>query len=174
MTKRVIKAALIVFTLLFLLVPATVYADTTCFVTGTKNYLALRTAPYTDERNEIDKLHNGDMFIVTSSGQNGFAYGHTTYGRYGYVNAKYLTTGSYQPQYQYQNQYVPRAGSPRTVVGTTNYLGLRTRPIRDSQYEIGRLYNGETFYVTEWLSSGFAYGYTAYGQYGYVVSSYLR
>ena len=40
--------------------------------------------------------------------------------------------------------------------------------------EIGRLRNGETFYVLEWQTNGFAYGYTSSGKYGYVVSAYLR
>lgn len=185
MKKRTMKAVLMVLTLLFLLVPVTAYADTTCIVTGTKNYLALRNAPRTDSRNEIGRLHNGDTFYVTSNGSNGFAYGYTAQGYYGYVNATYLKAVSYQqpapqPSYSYpqqpapQPQYTPQSGTPRTVTGTKNYLALRSSPVRSDSNEIGRLYNGEVFYVTEWGNNGFAYGYTARGQYGYVVSAYLR
>ena len=173
--KRMKKVVLMFLTLLLLLVPITAYADTTCIVTGTKNYLALRNAPRTDSRNEIGKLHNGDYFIVTSGGQNGFAYGHTVGGYYGYVNANYLRAADYyQPQYTPAPQYNYSSGTPRTVTGTTNYLALRSSPVRSESNEIGRLYNGEVFYVTEWGNTGFAYGYTASGRYGYVVSAYLR
>lgn len=167
MKKKTMKIVLMILTLLFLMVPVTAYADTTCIVTGTKNYLALRNAPRTDSRNEIGRLYNGDTFYVTSNGSNGFAYGYTVQGYYGYVNATYLRAVSYQ-------QPAPQSGSPRTVTGTRNYLALRSSPVRSDSNEIGRLYNGEVFYVTEWGNNGFAYGYTARGQYGYVVSAYLR
>ena len=185
--KRMKKVVLMFLTLLLLLVPITAYADTTCIVTGTKNYLALRNAPRTDERNEIGKLRNGDYFIVTSGGQNGFAYGHTVGGYYGYVNANYLRAADYyQPQYTPTPQYNPApqyttapqynysGGTPKMVTGTKNYLALRSSPVRSESNEIGRLYNGDTFYVTEWGNTGFAYGHTASGRYGYVVSAYLR
>ena len=181
--KRMKRVVLMILTLLLLLVPITAYADTTCVVTGTRNYLALRNAPRTDERNEIGKLHNGDLFIVTSGGQNGFAYGHTVSGYYGYVNANYLRAADYyQPQYTPAPQYNPpqynppqySSGTPRRVTGTRNYLALRTSPVRSDSNEIGRLYNGDVFYVTEWGNNGFAYGYTASGRYGYVVSAYLK
>ena len=90
MRNRVKKAVLMILTLLLLLVPVTVYADTACIVTGTKNYLALRTEPRTSERNEIGKLYNGETFYVTEWGNTGFAYGHTTSGKYGYVVSAYL------------------------------------------------------------------------------------
>ena len=98
MKKRTMKACAMFLTLLFLmLVPVTAYADTAYVVTGTTNYLALRTEPRTDSRNEIGKLHNGDTFYVTSR-SGGYAYGYTVLGIYGYVNANYLTAINYQPQ----------------------------------------------------------------------------
>ena len=184
MRNRMKRAVLMILTLLLLLVPITVYADTTCIVTGTRNYLALRTEPRTSESNEIGKLYNGETFYVTSSGYNGFAYGYTSRGQYGYVNANYLRTANSQPAQSYQpaqnynyqpaQSYQQTGASARPVVGTKNYLALRTSPVRSDDNEIGRLYNGQTFYVTDWLNSGFAYGYTSSGQYGYVVSAYLR
>ena len=172
MKKRTMKAAAMFLTLLFLmLVPVTAYADTAYVVTGTTNYLALRTEPRTDSRNEIGKLHNGDTFYVTSR-SGGYAYGYTVLGIYGYVNANYLTAVNYQPQpVQPQTQPV---GTLKTVTGTKNYLALRKAAVRSDSNEIGRLYNGNPFYVLRWENNGFAYGYTAAGQYGYVVSAYLR
>ncbi len=176
MSKRVKKIAVVVLTLLALLaMPLTAYAETACIVRGTRNYLALRTEPRTADWNEIGKLHNGDTFYVTDFGFNGnFAYGHTTYGSYGYVNQNYLVSAGSYREPTYREPARTGYGSPRTVTGTTNYLALRTSPVRSSSNEIGRLYNGQTFYVTEWGNTGFAYGYTAQGQYGYVVSAYLR
>lgn len=168
MKKRLLKPIVLVLTLISLMMPLTAYADTAYVVTGTQNYLALRNAPRTDANNEIGKLHNGDLFIVTNNPTNGFAYGYTSGGSYGYVNANYLRLSNYQPQ------VAPRAGIPRTVVGTRNYLALRTTPVRADNNEIGRLRNGDVFYVVEFGNTGFAYGYTAYGQYGYVVSAYLQ
>ena len=193
MKKRTMKAAAMFLTLLFLMmVPVTAYADTAYVVTGTTNYLALRTEPRTDSRNEIGKLHNGDTFYVTSR-SGGYAYGYTVLGIYGYVNANYLTAINYQPQPQtqpavpssgyiivpapgYQPQPVPQqpVGTLKTVTGTKNYLALRKAAVRSDSNEIGRLYNGNPFYVLRWENNGFAYGYTAAGQYGYVVSAYLR
>ncbi len=192
MRNRMKRAVLMILTLLLLLVPVTAYAETACIVTGTTNYLALRTGPRTSETNEIGKLYNGETFYVTDSGVNGFAYGYTSRGEYGYVNSKYLRakgsqapqqyqtpqyqTPQYQtPQYQTPQYQAPQQyGSAMTVTGTRNYLALRTSPVRNDNNEIGRLYNGQVFYVTEWLNSGFAYGHTSSGQYGYVVSAYLR
>lgn len=182
--KGIKRAIAMVLTLIFLLLPATIaYADTACIVTGTKNYLALRTEPRTDSRNEIGKLYNGDTFYVTSN-SGGFAYGYTVQGRYGYVNANYLRVANYQPQPApvytptppptYQPQYQPVYGDHRIVTGTKNYLALRSSAVRSDSNEIGRLHNGDSFWVTQWGSTGFAYGYTASGQYGYVVSAYLR
>ena len=205
MKKRTMKAAAMFLTLLFLmLVPVTAYGDTAYVVTGTTNYLALRTEPRTDSRNEIGKLHNGDTFYVTSR-SGGYAYGYTVLGIYGYVNANYLTAINYQPQpvqpqpqsqtqpavpssgyiivpapgYQpqpAQPQPVPQqpVGTLKTVTGTKNYLALRKAAVRSDSNEIGRLYNGNPFYVLRWENNGFAYGYTAAGQYGYVVSAYLK
>jgi len=233
-------------TLLLLLVPVTAYADTAYIVTGTRNYLALRSEPKTAESNEIGMLHNGELFYVTSNGKDGFAYGYDAKGKYGYVNARYLQLANgqqaantqppqgvqpqqpgyqpapqgYQPQqkrpepqgykpqeegnrppqgyqpgpgelapgYQQAQNYLPaqnyqqaqnnlpaqQAGTPKTVTGTKNYLAVRSSPTRSEINETGRLHNGDIFYVIEYQNSGYAYGYTASGHYGYVVSEYLR
>ena len=99
MKKRILRTLLTFLLLFSLMAPVIAYADTACIVSGTQNYLALRNAPATDARNEIGRLHNGDTFTVTSMETNGFAYGYTRSGNYGYVNASYLkTAGSKAPQ----------------------------------------------------------------------------
>ena len=90
MKKRIFRTLLTFLLLFSLMAPVIAYADTACIVSGTQNYLALRNAPATDARNEIGRLHNGDTFTVTSMETNGFAYGYTRSGNYGYVNASYL------------------------------------------------------------------------------------
>ena len=163
MKKRLFGFFFTVIMILALSVPA--FASTAYTVAGTQNYLAVRTQPATSSSNEIGAIHNGDVFNVDSFTNNGFAYGYTAYGQWGYVNANYLRAGYYQVQ---------QSGSYRTVSGVNNYLGLRTTPTRNDRDEIGRLYNGQAFYVTEWRNDGFAYGHSANGQWGYVVSAYLR
>lgn len=62
-------------------------------VSGTKHYLALRTSPYTSERNEIGELYNGDSVQVLdkNTGHKGFWYVYApSLGDYGYVKSAYL------------------------------------------------------------------------------------
>ena len=62
-------------------------------VSGTTNYLALRTATCYDEQNEIAKLHNGDQVRVLNSNVNGSGYAKVyapSVDRTGYVNAEFL------------------------------------------------------------------------------------
>ena len=68
-------------------------------VTGTKNYLAIRNAPYYDASNEIAKMKNGDELTVQSQnvyGDNGeycyiTAISGDAAGQSGYVNKNYIT-----------------------------------------------------------------------------------
>ena len=89
--KRMKKVVLMFLTLLLLMVPITAYADTTCIVTGTKNYLALRNAPRTDSSNEIGKLYTGDSVITTQTQGSTYWYVYAPgLNSYGYVNKNYL------------------------------------------------------------------------------------
>ena len=55
-----------------------------------KGYLALRTAPYYSEDNEIGELYTGDHVVVQYT-ENGYAYVYSLkHCAYGFVNAKYL------------------------------------------------------------------------------------
>ena len=60
-------------------------------VTGTQNYLALRSSPGYDESNEIGKLYNGDWVQYINSGDGTYWYIFSEkLGKYGYVNGNYL------------------------------------------------------------------------------------
>jgi len=102
--------------------------------------------------------------------QNGFKRCFTNETEFCWIPAAFLSTtsgGSVTP-------YNPEIGTDRVVVGTQNYLALRSAPNRNPNNEIGRLYNGDTFFVKEFRNDGFAYGRTRSGKYGYVVSDYLE
>ena len=61
-------------------------------VSGTKNYLALRPAPASDEKNEIGMLHNGDLIQIRPdvvSGAYVWAYA-SNINKEGWVNASYV------------------------------------------------------------------------------------
>ena len=68
----------------------TVDTGTDRVVCGTKNYLALRSSPSRQASNEIGQLRNGDMFYVKEFRRDGFAYGRTRNGQYGFVVSDYL------------------------------------------------------------------------------------
>jgi len=104
--------------------------------------------------------------------QNGFKHCFTNETEFCYIPAAFLTTsssGSTEPA-----PVIPETGTERVVMGTTNYLALRSEPSRKASCEIGKLYNGEYFFVKEFRTDGFAYGRTRGGKYGYVVSDYLE
>ena len=63
-------------------------------VTGTTNYLAVRTAPVYDDSNEICKLHNGDVVTVLGTGygnSGNYVYIQTGSGVLGFVNGNFLS-----------------------------------------------------------------------------------
>ena len=65
-------------------------------VTGTTHYLAFRTEPDYDERNEIGKLFNGEIVQIAGGryqGRDGRIYLYVyapKFGRYGFVNENYV------------------------------------------------------------------------------------
>ena len=136
-------------------------------VTGTKNYLALRTAPAYDSRNEIGRLYNGETVTVQDTSNKTYWYVYSPkLGKSGYVNKRYLSGGGYSNNSGSYGTY--------TVRGTTNYLALRTEPAYDSRNEIGRLYNGETVTVQNKGNGTYWYVYSPkLGMSGYVNSKYL-
>lgn len=186
MKKKVLGFFLLAVFVLALAVPA--YAAQNYVVSGTKNYLAVRSEPKTSANNEIGKLYNGDIFSVSNWNANGFAYGCTSYGVWGFVNNSYLRATQSPSGPSGPSPYGPSGpspygpsgpgstptGTPRTVAGVKNYLGLRSTPTRNAADEIGKIYNGQQFNVLEFRRDGFAYGVAPNGQTGYVVSAYLK
>jgi len=102
--------------------------------------------------------------------RNGFTYCFTNETEFCYIPTANLTSNPGSTPYTPQTE----TGTDRVVSGTTNYLALRSSPSRQSNNEIGRLHNGDMFFVKEFRNDGFAYGRTRSGQYGYVVSDYLE
>ncbi len=132
-------------------------------VTVSKGYLALRTAPAYDERNEIGALYTGDTvkFIESYNGTYWWVYS-PKYGTCGYVNKNYLTSS-----------YVDNYGS-YTVRVNKGYLALRTAPAYDERNEIGELYTGDTVVVKDKSNGTYWWVYSPkYNRNGYVNKNYL-
>ena len=140
-------------------------------VAGTKNYLALRASPRYDESNEIGKLYNGETVQYVNSGNGSYWYVYSSkLGQYGYVNSKYLI-GSSSPSYT--NSSPATSGNTYTVVGTKNYLALRSVAEYNDNNIIGKLYNGDTVQVQN-TSGRYWYVYSSkLGMSGFVNSQYL-
>ncbi len=139
-------------------------SGTTYTVSVAKGYLALRTAKAYDSRNEIGELYTGDTFTATDTSDNTYWYGYSPkYNKYGYVNRNYLAGSTPAP-----------SGTTYSVSVATGYLALRTAKAYDSSNEIGELYTGDTFTVTDTSDNTYWYGYSPkYGRYGYVNRNYL-
>ena len=89
--RKLTTGALLVL-LLLLVLPSRALADSKYYtVKVDKGYLALRTAPAYDEKNEIGELYTGDVVNVLdkSNGQYWWVYSYK-YGKKGYVNKDYL------------------------------------------------------------------------------------
>jgi uncharacterized membrane-anchored protein len=125
-------------------------------------YLALRTAPAYDYSNEIGQLYTGDTVTVKEKGGTYWWVYSSKYGREGYVNSNYLTTGSTPSDY-----------GDYSVKVATSYLALRTAPAFEYANEVGKLYTGDTVTVKE---KGGTYWWVyspKYGREGYVNSNFL-
>ena len=92
-------------------------------------------------------------------------------GKYGYVNKDYLygsapsTTPSVTP---------PSSYTEYTVKVSDGYLALRNAQAFDASNEIGKLYTGDSFYVTQSGGGQYWYGYSPkLNKYGYVNRDYL-
>jgi hypothetical protein len=144
------------------LAPTHVYASDSYYVTGTKNYLALRYEPSYNQANEKARLYNGDVVVFVNSGNGTYWYVASLKG-YGYVNKNYLkpvSTGS--------------SKNTLTVQGTNNYLALRSAQKYDSSNEIGKLKNGQTVTLIRKDSSGYWLVYApSAGKFGFVNADYL-
>jgi hypothetical protein len=145
-----------------------VQAASTYTVSGTKHYLALRSAARYSASNEIGKLYNGDTVTVSKANNSSYWYVYSSkLNKSGYVNKKYLVAGSKA------NTSSASSGSSYTVSGTKHYLALRSAASYSAKNEIGKLYNGETVTVQN-ASGSYWYVYSSkLNKSGYVNKKYL-
>ena len=144
----------------------------TYIVSVAKGYLALRTGAAYDTANEIGELYTGDTVKVLqySNDKYWFVYSPKLC-KSGYVNKNYLvSSGGSSCGY---NPAPAATGRTCRVVGTTNYLALRSAPCYSGCNEIGRLCNGDTVEVKS-CSGTYWYVYSPkLCMSGYVNSRYL-
>ncbi|MDO5132710.1 MAG: hypothetical protein Q4D81_06990 [Eubacteriales bacterium] len=148
------KASAVIYNLLF-----------TCTVKVEKGYLALRTAPKYDKKNEIGKLYTGDTVVEcpTNRDDNGYCYVYSPkLHKHGYVNADYI---------EYKGEYDGRRMSVKVETG---YLALRNAKAFKKSNEIGKLYTGEEVIILDDSDPDYwtVYAPTLYKT-GYVNCDYL-
>ena len=168
--KRIVAAFLVMALMITMAVPAwandgtqTMYTTTTTSAYASPNANSTVLAVFGPGKDVI-------TYPREHKDRNGFTYCFTNETEFCYIPTANLSSssggGTYTPTVE--------PGVDRAVFGTTNYLALRSAPSRQASNEIGKLHNGDTFFVKEFLPNGFAYGRTRKGQYGYVVSDYLE
>ena len=151
------------------------------YVTGTKNYLAIRSQPSSSSTVEIGKSYNGNVvgLIEKTNGTFWYVYDYSS-GLYGYVKCAYLSTAAPQQSQPAQStepaQTAPSLADDEYIVsGTKNYLAIRSEPSASEDVEIGKTYNGNTVQVIEKTNGTFWYIYDpASNIYGYVKCAYLK
>ncbi len=128
-------------------------------------YLALRTAMAYDAANEIGKLYTGEKVLVTEVNSNTYWYVYApSLGKFGYVNASYLTSGA----------SLGVSASAYTARVESGYLALRTAKAFDAANEIGKIYTGEAVWVLDSSDSQYWYVYApTLTKFGYVNKDYL-
>ena len=139
-------------------------------------YLALRNAKAYDSSNEIGKLYTGDTVYVQDSSSSTYWYVYSPkLGKYGYVNKDYLVGSSPAPAPAPAPSVTPPSSyTEYSVKVSDGYLALRTAQAFDASNEIGKLYTGDSFYVTQSGGGQYWYGYSPkLNKYGYVNRDYL-
>ena len=144
-------------------------------VTGTKNYLALRTSAEYKDSNIIGKLYNGDKVLITGGWDGDYVWVYAPkLDESGFVNGKYLS-GSSSSGKKKSSSDKKSSSSKKTVTGTKNYLALRSEPEYSDSNIIGKLYNGETVEVTGGKSGEYVWVYSSkLDKSGYVNGKYLK
>ena len=172
---------------------ATVHASgsySKCYrVSGTENYLAVRTKPAYEKKNEIGKLYNGDTVWLLDFGEGNYWYVSTAIGD-GYVNKNYLVPVSNSSDAssdswntyvnknylvnQYGGDFYGFADDMYIAAGMNNYLALRSQMSSKSSNEIGKIHHGQP---VEYIAAGngpYCYVYApTLGKFGYVNGDYL-
>lgn len=136
-------------------------------VTGTKNYLGVRSAPVYDESNVTFKVPNGGRVFLVSTENYGDKGEYWYVGvdgvgnnqnAVGYVNKNYLVKVDSGTSAQKPSSTAPKASpsnsSTYTVTGTTNYLAVRTEPVYNESNVIYKLNNGDTVEVASTATYG--------------------
>ncbi len=144
-------------------------------VTGTENYLALRTTAEYNDKNIIGKLYNGDQVIITGDWQGEYVWVYApSLDQDGFVNGKYLSgTGSSGSSSKKSSK--KKSSTKKTVSGTQNYLALRSAPEYSDSNIIGKLYNGDQVEVTGKKSGEYVWVYSSkLDKSGYVNGKYLK
>ena len=163
--RKLTTGALLVL-LLLLVLPSRALADSKYYtVKVDKGYLALRTAPAYDERNEIGELYTGDTVVLLSKYSNKYWWVYAPkYNRNGYVNKDYLS---------FLSASASTYGDYRVSVAK-GYLALRTAPSYNEKNEIGELYTGDVVNVLDKSNGQYWWVYSyKYGKKGYVNKDYL-
>lgn len=95
-----------------------------------KGYLALRSAPSYDSKNELESLYTGDTFYVMSDYDSTYVYGYSDSGKEGYVNKNYLVEA-----YNIANGIQTRASQGASYL-ETDYFSMYLPGDIDWDYEV--------------------------------------
>ena len=154
----------------------------TMTVKVSSGYLALRNAKAYDSANEIGKLYTGDTVQVLDHSGSTYWYVYSSkLMKSGYVNKDYLegtvpsSAGTPSGSSSGGSASAPSSYTEYTVKVNDGYLALRNAQAFDYNNEIGKLYTGDSFYVTTAGSGQYWYGYSPkLKKYGYVNRDYLQ
>ena len=164
---------LFVLAVIMLMAAVNVRASDTRTVTGTKNYLALRSSAKYSDKNVIGKLYNGEQVIITGGWDGDYVWVYApSLDKSGFVNGKYLSKGgSSSGSKKSENS---SSGDTRTVTGTKNYLALRSSAKYSDKNVIGKLYNGEQVIITGGWDGDYVWVYApSLDKSGFVNGKYL-
>lgn len=166
---RALVATTLAVVVLLLMTPSTALAKRRyyrCYtVSVNSGYLALRTAPAYDDRNEIGELYTGDVVRLVDANSNATYWKvySPKYQRRGWVNKNYL---------RYFDAYTQ---DDFRVYVTKGYLALRAAPAYDERNEIGALYTDDVVTLINRYNNTYWWVYSSkYGKCGYVNANYLR
>ena len=142
------------------------------YVTKTKTSLSLRSEANSDSA-VIAELYNGDMVALLERTTNKFWYVYDySSGNSGYVLKAYLTDDYNAVNYD-KDEAATVIGT-YYVVGTENYLAIRSAPSSSADVITGKTYNGYEVGLIERTNDTFWYIYDYNsGLYGYVKCAYL-
>ena len=165
---------LLIFAVIMLMASVNVKASDYRTVTGTKNYLALRSSARYSDKNVIGKLYNGDQVIITGGWDGDYVWVYApSLDKSGFVNGKYLSGGSSKSSSKSSKS--SSSGNYRTVTGTKNYLALRSSAKYSDKNVIGKLYNGDQVIITGGRDGDYVWVYApSLDKSGFVNAKYLK